>query len=247
MNDLGTAALLDGLGSCDRPGPLFHISTAYICGDITGVALEDNDECRSRSFRNSYEASKHGAELRVRAAFANGLHGAIFRPSVIIGDESSSGAGKAVEFLANSIMKVAAQPESPLTLRLPPNAQLNVVHSDWVLESMMELAAHRVEGSTYHLTARNSLLFASLADALMSEHSESLLRLDPTADLRSLSPLSRLVDRALNPLRSYLTADVRFDRRNFDRDASLLADLIEFDPGAVFKRRLVSTLEASIA
>src|SRR5205823_10388591 len=80
-NDIGTAALLNLLRASDRPGPLLHVSTAYVCGTMTGVV--DEDDASPRSFRNDYEASKFSAERRVREAFAAGLRGCIFRPGVV--------------------------------------------------------------------------------------------------------------------------------------------------------------------
>jgi nucleoside-diphosphate-sugar epimerase len=246
VNDQGTQALLDVVFKSARPGPYFHMSTAYVCGTDAGSVYEDRAATPS-GFRNSYEASKHSAEVRVRSAFEAGLPGAIFRPSVIVGDELTGGVCKAVDLLGDALMKSVDRRNGPLVLRLPDDAAINVVHADWIVESLMALASSDANPTTYHLTSRAPLKLAELARVVCPEFPDSALVMDPHADLRSLSPLSRTIDRALGSLRPYLTAKVMFDRENFNAAAPSLRSVPEFDPQAVFDCRaklLTQDLEA---
>lgn len=244
-NDGGAATLLDALESSDRPGPFFHVSTAYVCGAEVGVAREVGGAPPGR-LRNGYEASKLAAEGRVRKALDAGLPGCIYRPSVIVGDDSGGGAGAAVDRLADALVQTLRRGGPPLVLRVPADAQINVVHADWVIEAMLTLAAGGASGRTYHLTARRPLELTDLASAAAGRREEPLFVMHPTADVRALSPLSRAVDRALAPLWPYLAGKVRFDRSNFDRDASGLRALPEFDASAVLDHRMLCLARAAV-
>ena len=217
-NDAGTAAVLDLLASADAPAPLFHLSTAFVCGSAAGVVRED--DLPTDGFRNAYEASKASAERRVRDAFAAGLHGCIFRPSVVVEDDPAAGSPKMVDVVA------AALAAGPVTMRLPATAALNCVHADWLL-AVMSTLADTPDGRTYHLTARQPLRLAALPG----------VNLDATIQRRDLPPPSRLLDRAVDPFRPYLTADVTFDRSNLDAAAPHLAGLTECDPAIVLAHR----------
>jgi hypothetical protein len=70
--------------------------------------------------------------------------------------------------------------------------------------------------------------------------------MEPDADAGKLSPLSRAVDRALAPLRPYLTANVQFDRANFNRDAPDLRAVPEFDARAVYQHRIALSLPSLV-
>ena len=223
VNDGGTAAVLDLLASVDAPGPLLHVSTAYVCGTRTGRVTEA--DLSTGDFRNAYEASKAAAEHRVRTAFAAGLRGCVLRPSVVVEDDVADGSPKMIDVVAAAV-SAANRAGEPLVLRLPPTAALNVVHSDWVLDAMVALAAGPMAGATVHLTARRPLRLAELPVVL-----------DPAASPRSLSPLARRLERAIAPFRPYLSGGVDFDRTNFEAAAPHLADVRECDPIAVLRHR----------
>ena len=221
VNDAGTAAVVAA-----RPKLLFHVSTAYVCGTRGGAVAETDPppDC----YRNEYEVSKAVAESRVA-----GVPGCVFRPSVVATDVA--GSGHAIDRVATAVLGAGRSGE-PLVIRLPPTASLNVVHADWVHAAMTTLAANP-SGRTYHLTARRPLFLADVAAAAAAIDPSWLVVLDPSAKYRSLTPASRRLDRAITPLRHYLTADVRFDRSQFDADAADLAAMPEFDVFAVLKHR----------
>ena len=223
VNDGGTRAVLDLLASVDAPGPLVHLSTAYVCGTRTGRVAEA--DLPTGGFRNAYEASKAAAERRVRAAMAAGLGGCVLRPSVVVEDQASDGAPKMIDVVAAAVL-AADRAGERLVLRLPPTAALNVVHADWVLAAMTAVAAAGGSGRTYHLTARQPLRLADLP-----------LVLDEAAATRDLPPVSRRLDRAIGPFRPYLCGDVQFDRANFEAVAAEVAGEAECDTVAILQRR----------
>jgi thioester reductase-like protein len=69
-----------------RPVPLVHVSTAYVCGERTGLVREDDLDA-GQTFGTHYERSKFLAEQEVRAAAADGLPTAVVRPSLVVGTE----------------------------------------------------------------------------------------------------------------------------------------------------------------
>ena len=221
-NDGGTAAVLDLLAASDAPGPLLHLSTAFVCGAGTGPVAES--DLPDGGFRNAYEASKAAAERRVRSAMAAGLRGAILRPGVVVGDDAD-GSPKAIDAVAAAVF-AAERAGEPLLVRGPADAALNVVHADWLLAAMSAVAAAPPDGRTFHLTAARPLRLADVATVV-----------DPATPARELPPVSRRLDRAVAPLRPYLSAGVTFDRANLDAAAPDLVGLAECDPAVVLQHR----------
>ena len=68
---------------------LHHVSTAYIAGKRSDVALENEIDV-GQTFRNPYEESKCRAELIISEAHrAGAVTASIYRPSIVIGDSRS--------------------------------------------------------------------------------------------------------------------------------------------------------------
>jgi thioester reductase-like protein len=84
INVAGTDQVLAFATGGERPVPLIHVSTMYVCGERPGVFRESDLE-RNQSFGSPYEESKYQAEVMVRAAMQAGLPAAIARPSIIVG------------------------------------------------------------------------------------------------------------------------------------------------------------------
>lgn len=146
---------------------LDHVSTAYVAGDRTGRVLEA--ECDvGQAFRNSYEWSKCQAEGRVRAAIAEGMPGAIHRPSIVVGD-SRTGETKAFNVLYWPLKLYARGwwrlfPGSPDTL-------VDIVPVDFVADALARLRRDpETLGECFHLAAgddaeRVEVLAARFAEA----------------------------------------------------------------------------------
>lgn len=247
VNDAGTARLLELLAARAAAAPLFHVSTAYVCGRRTGRVHEETLDADA-GCRNDYEASKRAAELRVRAAFGGGLRGAILRPSVVVADTLELRGGiKIVDRIGAAIANAVRRRERELTLRAPADGAINAVRASWVARAMLELAGS-TDGRTFHLTARRPLLLADLARA--AERVAGLrIALDPSADPAALRGASRVADRDLARLRGYLVAGprVEFARGNFERRAAEAALADDLDLEALLRARLSPAAAARTA
>jgi thioester reductase-like protein len=88
MNVDGTRQVLD-LVKMVPTHRLHHVSTAYIAGNRSDVALENEIDV-GQTFRNPYEESKCRAELIISEAHrAGAVTASIYRPSIVIGDSKS--------------------------------------------------------------------------------------------------------------------------------------------------------------
>lgn len=239
VNDGGTGRMLQLLSGLDAPPPLFHISTAYVCGRRVGRVYEETLDDRL-GFRNAYEASKWSAEVRVRQAFGQGLQGAILRPAVVVDALAPlRAAGKIVERIGEAIAAAVRQRQSELVLRVPAGAAINVVHGDWVAQAMLALVGAS-DGRTYHLTARRPLPLMALADTVHRLVPALRLCFAPTAAADQLRGVSRVADRSLAPMSDYLAAgpQLDFERANLEQRAGAVAEADTLDLDALIRARL---------
>lgn len=141
---------------------LFHISTAYICGDYKGVFTE-RDAYVGQKPKNSYEESKYLAESLVRYSQ---IRKTIFRPGVLISleaDLNASGFYQVVRGIAKiyiPLERLRLIVEGKL--KLPPirpifriegekEATINLVPVDWAAKKIAEIE----EEGIFHLTNPN--------------------------------------------------------------------------------------------
>src|SRR5262249_2162190 len=88
MNVDGTRHVLD-LVKQTRTRRLQHVSTAYIAGNRSDVALETEIHV-GQTFKNAYEESKCRAELLIADEARKGdVVSSVYRPSIVIGDSRS--------------------------------------------------------------------------------------------------------------------------------------------------------------
>jgi thioester reductase-like protein len=170
----GTVALLE---LCREVGvsQWHHVSTAFVCGQRTGIIREDELNC-GQEFHNPYEQSKHEAEQRVRAA--SGLCATVYRPSVIVGDSRTGYTSSYAGFyrfleLATRLAESPTSPTSPrrLPLRLPltGDERWDLVPVDWVSCAIVELVDQpQWHGRTFHLVSRAPVV-ARLVHAVAAE------------------------------------------------------------------------------
>jgi len=219
VNVEGTQRLADAWSEGKAAGPFFHISTAYIVGDRRGIARE-NESALGQNFRNPYEASKLAAETRVLKDFAAGLNGAIFRPSVVVDDTGGTGGFKMVDACAYAVA-LAMKRGEPFVFRLQPTAKLNLVHSDWVIAAMADLARlPSGPGCTYHLSAPRDSYLRDIGAILEALAPDLKLSFAPELTRAELPTASKIFDKAVTEVRPYLEADIHFDRTNTERDLS---------------------------
>jgi thioester reductase-like protein len=229
-----------------------HVSTAFVCGDRSGIIHEDELD-RGQRFHNDYEQSKFEAEQRVR--HSRELRATIYRPSIIVGDSgtgyttSYSGIYQLIELVARLAetrrQKSARHPHSrgitSLALRLPGTGAepRNLVPVDWVARAIVRLMAQPdCHERTYHLTSPWPVRSRDI-----KEVAEELLDIDGidwagSAELTEPTALEQLF---LDQCRDYLPyrhGDPPFDCRNTRQalpqllpprmDRALLTRLVQF-------------------
>ena len=128
---------------------LAYISTAYVCGNRSGIIYEHDLKC-GQQFSNSYEQSKFEAE-QILHHFQTQLPITIFRPSIIVGN-SDTGKTSAfnvlyypLKLLSRGVLKfIPGSPQIPLDV-VPVNyvcaAICSILHSEKGI------------GQTFHLTS----------------------------------------------------------------------------------------------
>ena len=184
INVEGTRRVLDFARAVPGLRRVTYVSTAYVAGNRRGTIYEDDRE--SGEFRNSYERSKHEAEVLVRSST---LPWTIARPSIVVG-ESTTGWTASFNVLYGPLraFDAGAYPVLPARRRSP----VDVVSVDYVADAVAALAHHPdAAGGTFHLTAGAR---ASSVGEIMTMATSSLDRpaprlVPPHAYRRILHPL----------------------------------------------------------
>ncbi len=151
VNVDGTLRLLELARLCNEHGGLegfAHVSTAYVCGTREGRFGEDVLDV-GQSFRNPYERSKFEAELALRA-YADALPVQVFRPSIIVGDQST-GRTRSYNVLYWPLRAFAAGAYRVIPARR--DAPVDVISVDYAADAIVELAGRSGATGTHHLTA----------------------------------------------------------------------------------------------
>jgi len=241
VNVEGTQRLAEAWMKGRAVGPFYHISTAYVIGERHGTALE-SESALGQTFHNPYEASKLAAETRILRDFAAGLPGAIFRPSVVVDDMGGTGGFKMVDACAYAVA-LAVKRGEPFVFRLRPTANLNLIHSDWVIAAMSDLARMPSgSGRTYHLTAPRDTYLRDIAAILEVLVPDLKISFEPDLKRAELPTASKIFDKAITELRAYFDADIHFDRANTDRDLSPAVKESPLDLAPFVQSRLQSEL-----
>lgn len=219
VNTEGTARLVEACFKTSGCGPFYHVSTAYVVGKRHGT-IHESESRMNQDFRNPYEASKLAAETYVHRGFAGGIAGAIFRPSVVVDDSGGTGGFKMVDACAYAVA-LAVKRGEPFVFRLSPKASINMIHSDWVIAAMSDLARMPSgPGRTYHLTAPRSTYFRDIAAILESLAPGLKISFEPDLKRSELPTASKIFDKAVTEIRPYFDAEIHFDRTNTERDLS---------------------------
>jgi nucleoside-diphosphate-sugar epimerase len=164
MNVDGTRHVLD-LVKMLPTHRLHHVSTAYVAGNRSDIALESEIDV-GQTFKNPYEESKCQAELIIAAAHRAGIvRASIYRPSIVIGDSKS---GRATHFhgvyafiraLWTALERLRRRGTAKGLINLPlrvlgvEHQTLNFVPIDYVVDGMLEISSREDSvGGTYHLS-----------------------------------------------------------------------------------------------
>lgn len=194
--------------------PLFHISTAYVCGDIKGV-VGPGDLDRGQDHRNAYGKSKYSAECIIRGK--PGVEYTIIRPSILVGDSTvvgippMNGFYVAVRacYLGKRWLehKVGLPPIEP-HIRLPgdPEATLNLIPVDIAARQIADLVKADVRGAFYVINERPPLVkdIAAAASRALGARLEMVPDLTP-------NPVERVVLRLMRDMLPYMVGEPVFD------------------------------------
>jgi long-chain acyl-CoA synthetase len=157
----------------DRLERFSYISTAYVAGRHGGEFGEEELDI-GQSFRNGYEQSKFEAERLVRA-HARGLPVQIFRPSIVVGEQST---GWTASFnVLYTPLKAFVRGKLP-ALPARRSAPVDVVPVDYVADAVFELSRDPVDRfRTYNLVAGSQ---ATTVGRLIELSADRLERREPT-------------------------------------------------------------------
>jgi len=143
---------------------LHHVSTAYIAGNRSDLAME-NEINVGQTFKNPYEESKCEAEIVVADTHRDGkIVATVYRPSIVIGNSTSGrvthfhgvyafirGLWTALERLRRGTSQDSIV-NLPLRLLGAEGTTLNFVPIDYVVDGMVSISRQAESvGETYHL------------------------------------------------------------------------------------------------
>ncbi len=241
VNFEATERLIEAWQKGDARGPFYHVSTAYIVGERHGTALE-SESAMGQKFRNFYEASKLAAETCVLRAFEGGMPGTIFRPSVVVDNEGRTGGLKLADACAYAVALAVKRGEQ-FVFGLRESANLNMVHADWVIKAMTDLARMPSgTGKTYHISAQQDTYFRDIARLLELLVPGLKVSFEPGLKRSQLPSASKIFAKAVTEIRPYFDADIHFDRSNTDRDLSSNVEEMTLNLADFVKGRLETEL-----
>jgi thioester reductase-like protein len=262
INVAGTRRVLELAERCRHLRRLTYVSTAYVAGDRSDIATEDELDV-GQGFRNPYEQSKHEAERLVRA-HGDRLPLTIVRPSIVVG-ERGTGWTSSFNVIYGPLRAFASGAYRILPGR--SGAVIDVVTVDHVADAVLALtAAPQAEGGTFHAVAgdRAATLGELLALAARRFGHPSPRLLPPPLYRRLVHPivLRRASKRARKALRAseiyfpYFSLRMRFDDRRAREllepagiAATPIAEhfdtMIDFAEQAAWGRRPVTRAEAA--
>lgn len=223
----------------------FHyISTAYVAGANVTICKESISS--ATDFLNVYEESKAQAESIISEFFEkNEIPYTIIRPSIVYGD-SRTGRSLRFNALyfplqslnyiqkiyLNDIINHGGKKSGqhgifiddegflflPLRIYLPHEGALNLIPVDYFVNATMKIIANTSSVGIYHLTNNSPTKLETI-----SVYNEQFMKIKgveiiygKSADNVLRNPAEELFDRFVEPYRSYLSDNRRFDRVNSD-------------------------------
>jgi len=227
MNLDGTRQVLD-LVKAMPAHRLHHVSTAYIAGNRSDLALESQIDV-GQQFKNPYEESKCRAELIISEAHRKGaITASVYRPSIVIGDSNSGrvthfhGVYAFIRALWTALERLRRRSPERTSIHLPlrvlgrENQTLNFVPIDYVVDGMVEIARRPDSaGGTYHLSnpvpTENRFWLPTICRIL---HVEGIQLVAANAFAKTpMTRLEALFQKQMAFYYQYLQGEPRFDCR----------------------------------
>jgi len=231
MNVDGTRHVID-LVKQTPARRLQHVSTAYIAGNRSDLALETDIDV-GQKFKNAYEESKCRAEVMIDAEQRRGeIVASVYRPSIVIGDSRSGrvthfhGVYAFIRALWATLERLRRRMPEPGPVNLPlrvlgaDTQTLNFVPIDYVVDGMVEIAKRpESAGGIYHLanpTPTENRLWLSNICRLLGV--EGIQLVGEISFLKApMSKLEALFQKQMAFYYQYLQGEPRFDcRRSLD-------------------------------
>src|SRR5256884_332251 len=207
---------------------LHHVSTAYIAGNRSDVALETEIDV-GQSFKNPYEESKCRTEIMIAGAHqADAIRASVYRPSIVIGDSQSGrvthfhGVYAFIRALWTSLERLRRRTPHRDFIKLPlrvlgvENQTLNFVPIDYVVDGMVEISRRTdSNGGTDHLSnpvpTENRFWLPNICRIL---HVEGIQLVGHSSFLKSpMTKLESLFQKQMAFYYQYLQGEPRFDCR----------------------------------
>lgn len=251
VNVNGTRRVLE-LASRARQGrgaSIWHVSTAFAAPGLDGLAREQLAPLDAPC-RNDYERSKREAERLVMAAVrSGGLHGHIFRPSIIVGDsQTGRAAGFAAYYDIVRALRRFGNNGETLRLQTRPELTLNMVPVDFVVEAMWRLSRAVAEsGGIFHIVNDVPVSLAELHAGVARMPGLAHVEIVDGAVFRERprTPHERAFERMTHFEAVYLGAETRFDSTRFRR--AVPVDRLPCPPiDAAFLERINGAFLASV-
>jgi nucleoside-diphosphate-sugar epimerase len=223
----------------------FHyISTAYVAGANVTTCKESISS--ATDFLNVYEESKARAESIISAfCEKNEIPYTIIRPSIVYGDSRTGRSLRfnalyfplqslkyIQEIYLNDIKNHGGKKSQkhgifidddgflflPLRIYLPHEGALNLIPVDYFVDATMKIIANASSVGIYHLTNNSPTKLKTI-----SVYNEQFMKIKGVEIIYGKSednvlrnPAEELFDRFVEPYRSYLSDNRRFDRVNTD-------------------------------
>ena len=194
---------------------LFHISTAYVCGNYTRGVRVPSELISAQLFRNPYEQSKFTAELNIRNR--PGLKYTVIRPSILVGDSTIGGVQPMSGFFVvvrglylgkRWLERTMGLPQIEPHLRLKgdPKATINLIPVDTAARQIADIVKADARGTYYVVNERPPLLkeLAAAASRVLSARVEIVPDLEP-------NPAERIVMRLVRDIAPYMAGEPAFD------------------------------------
>ena len=216
LNVTGTHHVLS-LAESLRAERFVYMSTAYVCGDTTGVVPEALFD-RRQEFRNEYERSKCDAEHLVAERCADiGMAYTIVRPSIVVGPRSTYKPAGSDSGLYGFIREVhrlrKTLRNAPMALKLPGDASaaLNLVPVDEVTGATVELMRQGFPGTIHHLTSDDSPSVGTTLTTISQLCGVPEITVIAQQE-QPLSPIDEVFSRRARFYKSYLKGHKQFAR-----------------------------------
>lgn len=200
-----------------------YVSTAYVCGRMTGAV--DETVGNAGEPRNDYEASKQQAERWL--VQKSGLDWTIVRPGIVVGDSRTGHTGnyfgiyRVLRSIARLCSKLPVDQDGirhlPLRLKLSGKEASHLIPVDFVSAAIADLALRDdVARECVHLTPDRPTTTATLLEAIGSFHRLQGIEFvgAENGNTAARNVYERIFDRETQIVSQYFEDDPTFDTTN---------------------------------